>query len=179
MKTIYLLNTLLSLCFVSSMFSQSINVDSNIENDYYLALKPKEVASILTTFANGNDLNNKNALGNNSGAGILIQQIGNYNTSAITVSSKQTSISLTQNGDNNDYLLVKNAAKIKANIIQNGNSNSINDYTRATNYETNSQMMQNGSNLTIKSIGTNSISKDMKVNQIGNGTSIIIINKSN
>ena len=179
MKTIYLLNTVLFLWLVPSVFSQKLKIDSNAENEYFSVLKPKEVASILTTFVDGNALNKKNAIEKNRTTGVLIQQIGNYNTSAITVSSRETSISLTQNGDNNDYMLVKNAAKIKANIIQNGNSNSINDYTKATNYETNSQMMQNGNNLNIKSIGTNSISKDMKVNQAGNGASIIIINKSN
>lgn len=168
MKRIYIYSILISLCCTSSIFSQSY--DTNFFFERYNSI----------IFQTNNDaLNNKTNSFNNRTPGILIQQIGEYNASSITVTSKETSISLTQNGDNNDYLLVKNAAKIKANVIQNGNSNSINDYTRATNYDTNSQMIQNGNNLNIKSIGTNSISKDMKVNQVGNGASIIIINKTN
>ena len=93
--------------------------------------------------------------------------------------SKFTTISVNQTGENNDFVLVKNAEKIKTVIYQNGNSNSINDYSYHSNYEINSQMSQNGNNQNIKSIGSNSISKDMKVNQKGNGTSVIILNKLN
>ena len=53
------------------------------------------------------------------------------------------------------------------------------DYSYRTNYEVHNQMIQKGNNQNIKSIGTNSISKDMKVSQAGNGASVIILNKLN
>ena len=90
-----------------------------------------------------------------------------------------TSSKWTLNGNNNEYLLVKEATNITVGINQNGNSNKIDDYSYRTNYDVNTQMIQNGNNQNIKSIGTNAISKDMKVTQIGNGASVIILNKLN
>ena len=40
-------------------------------------------------------------------------------------------------------------------------------------------MIQNGNDQKIQSYGTNSISKDMKITQNGNGSAIIILNKLN
>jgi competence protein ComGC len=179
MKKIYFLFSVLFLCFIPSVFSQNATIDSEIGNENSSALKLREITSIFTTTADTDLLQNKNTIINNRLSGVLIQQIGNYNEATIDVRSKSTAISLFQNGDNNDYLMVKNATKIKATIEQNGNSNSIYDHSYGTNYETNLQMIQNGNNLNIKNIGANSISRDMKVNQTGNGASIIIINKSN
>ena len=37
-------------------------------------------------------------------------------------------------------------------------------------------MIQQGNNQSIQNYGTNSLSKDMKVSQTGNGASVIILN---
>ena len=39
------------------------------------------------------------------------------------------------------------------------------------------EMIQKGDNQNIQSIGTNSLSKNMKITQTGNGASVILINK--
>jgi len=53
----------------------------------------------------------------------------------------------------------------------------ITDFTLHTNYDVKTEMIQNGDNQNIQNIGTNSISKNMKITQTGNGASIILINK--
>ena len=178
MKKTYLINIVIFLCFTPYLFSQSINKQVYVEKYSSSFFDFKEMA-LNEISATNSSSKNKDLINSSYKSEILIQQIGNYNTSSIDVKSKFTTISVNQTGENNDFVLVKNAEKIKTVIYQNGNSNSINDYSYHSNYEINSQMSQNGNNQNIKSIGSNSISKDMKVNQIGNGTSVIILNKLN
>lgn len=174
----YLICIVIFLCFTPCIFSQSVNNQSDFKNYSSSIFDSKESALNLISTINSGSMNKDLSI-KNYNSGILIQQIGNYNEATIDVRSKSTAISISQNGDNNEYLLVKNAKKLKATIYQNGNGNSIDDYSYRSNYEINSQMSQNGNNQNIKSIGTNSISKDMKVNQMGNGASIIILNRLN
>ncbi len=178
MKRTYLINIVIFLCFTPTIFSQISNKPTDIKN-YSSSVFDSKAFTINTIAALNNSAKNKEAISTNYYSGIFIQQIGNHNQTVIDLKSKLTAISVTQNGDNNQYLLVNNAAKIKNTIYQNGNSNSIYDYSYRSNYEINSQMSQNGNNQNIKSIGSNSISKDMKVKQIGNGASVIIVNKLN
>ena len=178
MKRTYFIYIVIFLCFTPAIFSQISNKPTNSNNDSSSIFDSKAF-TINSIAALNNRTKNKEAFSANYNSGIFIQQIGNNNQTVIDVKSKLTAISVTQNGDNNQYSLVNNAAKINNTIFQNGNSNSIDDYAYRSNYEINSQMSQNGNNQNIKSIGSNSISKDMKVNQIGNGASVIILNKLN
>ena len=71
----------------------------------------------------------------------------------------------------------KIANQINQTIIQSGDNNTISDLTYYSNYKVDMDITQTGTNLNVQNIGTNSISKDMKISQTGNGTSIIIINQ--
>jgi mRNA deadenylase 3'-5' endonuclease subunit Ccr4 len=110
-------------------------------------------------------------------AGILIQQIGDLNKVIANLKSNEVKVAINQNGDRNLLLLDKDAKSITQNIVQQGDNNKISDFTLYTNYNVNMEMVQKGDNQNIQNIGTNSLSKNMKITQTGNGASIILINK--
>jgi hypothetical protein len=116
-------------------------------------------------------------LNNNQPSGVLIQQIGDFNNVTATLNTIETKLSVQQRGDDNDLLLDKTAKTVTQNVVQQGDNNKITDFTLYTNYNVNTEMIQNGDNQSIQNIGTNSISKNMKITQTGNGASVILINK--
>jgi hypothetical protein len=111
--------------------------------------------------------------------GVIIQQIGDYNTARAEVDASKINVSVFQKGDFNELSLVKDAKTISQNIVQQGKNNSISDYSFRTNLDIKTEMIQNGNDQKIQSYGSNSISKDMKITQTGNGASVIILNKLN
>lgn len=118
-----------------------------------------------------NELNSKIQLG------VQIQQIGDLNKVKANLQSNETKVSVDQKGNVNELLLDKKAKTITQNVVQKGNNNKISDFTLNTNYNVNMEMIQKGDNQNIQNIGTNSLSKNMKITQTGNGASIILINK--
>lgn len=111
--------------------------------------------------------------------GVLIQQIGSFNVATANVGASAVNVSVLQNGDFNELSLVKEARTISQQIAQQGKNNSISDYSYRTNYDVKTEMIQNGNDQKIQSYGTNSISKDIKITQNGNGASVIVLNKLN
>lgn len=111
--------------------------------------------------------------------GVIIQQIGNYNAVRADVEAEKVNVSVFQKGDFNDFSLVKDAKTINQDIVQEGKNNSISDYSFRTSLDIKTKMIQNGNDQKIQSYGSNSISKDMKITQNGNGASVIILNKLN
>lgn len=120
-----------------------------------------------------NQVNAQNQISN----GILIQQIGDYNNFNANLQAEKVAISVTQNGNDNLISLDKQADVISQRIIQQGENNTVTDFTYYTKYDVNMEMVQQGNNQSIQNYGTNSLSKDMKVTQTGNGASVIIINQ--
>jgi len=107
---------------------------------------------------------------------VLVQQIGNYNLFNANLKANDVDISVLQNGNDNAVSLTKQANTITQRIVQSGENNAIQDFTYYTRYDVNTQMIQQGNNQNIQSYGTNSLSKDMKVTQSGNGSTVIILN---
>lgn len=108
--------------------------------------------------------------------GIHIAQTGDYNTVQANLKSDNIAAFISQRGNENEVVLDKQAASIQARILQEGQNNSIKDYTSYTHYDVNLEFVQRDNNQSIQNYGTNSISKEMKVTQSGNGASVIIIN---
>lgn len=108
---------------------------------------------------------------------VKIQQIGDLNIINAHVISDNSNLFMNQNGSNNSIDLIKNTPELTQSITQTGNGNTISDLTYYTNYKVNMEMNQNGNNQNIQNIGTNSLSKEMKISQSGNGASVIIINQ--
>ena len=124
------------------------------------------------------NMNKKNSdTFNNQPSSVLIQQVGDFNKVIATLRSDETNVSVKQNGESNELFLDKDAKSITQTIVQQGDNNKITDFTLSTNYKVNTEMTQNGDNQNIQSIGTNSMSKNIKITQTGNGGSIILINK--
>ncbi|MEZ0005050.1 hypothetical protein ABH942_000393 [Flavobacterium sp. 28YEA47A] len=108
---------------------------------------------------------------------ILVQQIGDYNLFNANLKANEVNVSVLQNGNDNAISLSKQANTITQNIVQSGKNNGIQDFTYYTKYDVNTHMIQQGNNQNIQNYGTNSLSKDMKVTQSGNGSSVIILNQ--
>lgn len=175
MKT-FILIILLLILYCPAFYGQNNKDDNNsLFNNYSSSLfNSKEsamsVVSVLDKKA-VNDLNSKIQ------PGIQIQQIGDLNKVRANLQSNETKVSVDQKGNINELLLDKKAKTITQNVVQQGNNNKINDFTLNTNYNVNMEMIQKGDNQNIQNIGTNSLSKNMKITQTGNGASIILINK--
>ncbi|MEC5165917.1 hypothetical protein RCH18_001651 [Flavobacterium sp. PL11] len=180
MKNTYLILSVIFLSFTQIILSQNNEEYSALNKNSGKSLTERNLAINILLAANNSTNNNvKTDLSKNKTGAVIIQQIGNYNQTLLNVQSDLSSVNVNQNGDNNEYNLIKDAKTITASIYQNGINNTINDYSYRTNYNVNTEMLQNGNNQNIKSIGTNSISKDLKVSQSGNGASVIIINNLN
>ncbi len=108
---------------------------------------------------------------------VQIQQIGSYNDVRANLIANGIVARITQKGDNNQIDLHKQAKEINHTIWQEGNNNRINNFAPFSNYANNNLVIQKGNNQSLTSFGTNSLSRDMQIRQIGNGTAIIIINK--
>ena len=107
---------------------------------------------------------------------VIVQQVGDFNTFNASLQADNMTVSALQNGNENQISLIKSANSIEQKFVQQGQNNTIGDYTYYTNYSVNTQMIQQGNNQSIQNYGTNSLSKDMKVSQTGNGASVIILN---
>lgn len=164
------------LTILSTQFGFAQEEGENPGFDQYSSSVFDSKANSLNLISN---MSSQNATSNNlpSNAGVLIQQIGDYNTISASLKSTDISMKVDQIGNDNSAEVLKQANSIKQEIVQLGSNNSVSDFTYYTNYDVNMQMMQKGENQNITNIGTNSISKDMTVTQTGNGASVIILNQ--
>jgi len=172
MKT-FILNILFLLLISPVFYGQEKEDNSDFKPYSSSVFNSKETALSVVSSMDKIDLDRLN----NLPSGVLIQQIGDFNSVIANLKANDTKVSVKQNGNGNDLLLEKTANTITQNIVQQGENNKITDFTLYTKYDVNTEMIQNGDNQNIQSIGTNSISKNMKITQTGNGASIILINK--
>lgn len=149
--------------FTEMIFSQSI--DGNI-NDFVIAL---------------NESNNKNQqntiqyiISHNI---VKISQIGNFNQANLTIISNNAYVTAQQTGNNNYMNVYKKADEINQSYIQSGNNNYISDVSLYSRGVESMKVNQDGNNLTVFSTGSNSISKDMIINQSGNSGTIYVFNR--
>jgi len=169
---IFLLNVLL---FISPMFYAQDKEDNSDFKQYSSSIfNSKETALSVVSSMNKKSPETFN---NYQSSTVLIQQIGDFNKFNATLQANETYISAGQNGDGNELFINKKAESITQKVIQQGDNNKITDFTLNTSYNVNTEMFQNGDNQSIQNVGTNSISKNMKITQKGNGASIIVINK--
>ncbi|UWY26371.1 hypothetical protein N4T20_11675 [Flavobacterium sp. TR2] len=149
--------------FTEMIFSQSI--DRNI-NDFVIAL---------------NESNNKNQQNTNqyiiSHNIVKISQIGNFNQANLTIISNNAYVTAQQTGNNNYMNVYKKADEINQSYIQSGNNNYISDVSLYSRGVESMKVNQDGNNLTVFSSGSNSISKDMIINQSGNSGTIYVFNR--
>lgn len=166
---------ILLFALLFSALANSQEENKNTDFDQYSSSIFDSEANSLFLVSNLSESINPTQLDKNTT--ILIKQIGDYNLINASVNSEKTNLTITQNGINNLVDFDKNAAEINQKISQLGDNNTISDITYYTAYKVEMDITQKGTNQSVQNIGTNSISKDMKIAQTGNGTSIIIINQ--
>lgn len=173
MKT-FILSVLFLLLFSPVIQAQEKEDNSGFRHYSSSVFNSKEVAlSVVSSM----DKKARNDLNQKIQSGIQIQQIGDLNKVTANLRSGDTKLAVDQNGDRNQLFLDKTAKTITQNVVQRGDNNRISDFTLYTNYNVNMEMIQKGDHQSIQSIGTNSLSKNMKITQTGNGASVILINK--
>ncbi|WP_144892862.1 hypothetical protein [Flavobacterium tiangeerense] len=129
---------------------------------------------LSTTNLSGNTTAKQQAFDNT----VQMQQIGEYNTFNAVLRSNTTAVSVFQKGNNNTILLNSQALSIEKKVLQQGDNNTIYDFASYSRYDVKNEFVQKGNNLTINSFGSNSISRDLKIIQSGNGATVLLINNS-
>ncbi|RED26362.1 hypothetical protein BD847_0280 [Flavobacterium cutihirudinis] len=152
------------LLFTEIVFSQTI--DGNI-NDYVIALNE-------TNNHNQNKNTNQYIISHNI---VKITQIGYYNQANLAIISNNANVTAQQTGNNNYMNVYKKADEINQSYIQSGNNNYISDVSFYSRGVDAMKVNQEGNNLTVFSTGSNSISKDMIINQSGNSGTIYVFNR--
>ncbi|MDQ6469250.1 hypothetical protein RB619_01255 [Flavobacterium sp. LHD-80] len=155
---------ILFFLFTGIVFSQSI--DGNM-NDYVIAMNE-------SNNRNQNQNTNQYIISHNI---VKIAQIGNYNQANLTIISNNANVTAQQTGNNNYMNVYKKADEINQSYIQSGNNNYISDVSFYSRGAEQMKVNQEGNNLTIVSTGSNSISKDMIINQSGNSGTIYVFNR--
>lgn len=108
---------------------------------------------------------------------VQISQIGEYNSALLQLSAIQSNSVIYQVGDQNEINYYTASPFATQTIQQLGDSNVITHYTPYSSFEEHKNFYQKGNNLNLFSNGTNSISKEMTVNQFGNSGTVYIFNR--
>ncbi|VXB66224.1 conserved exported hypothetical protein [Flavobacterium sp. 9R] len=107
---------------------------------------------------------------------VYIQQVGNFNSANSNIIANRSEIRFNQQGNSNSIAVSKEAISVQQKITQNGDNNTVFDYGGYTNHSVFMDFIQKGNNQSIHTFGTNSLSKDMKITQSGNGSTVIVVN---
>lgn len=106
---------------------------------------------------------------------VFIEQVGSNNSAMASISSNDSQVVIFQDGTNNTTDLNLSADRIRNNIVQIGNSNQVFDYSTHGAQVHEATVLQNGNYNTTISVGANSISERMQINQTGNGSSVFVL----
>lgn len=174
MKSSFLNIIVICLSFAYVSFAQGTagNNQQN-ENSSFLLFSTENLHLVSNTIKNQEDLLVTKKLQRD----VMIQQIGSFNYVNANLKAKDINVALVQNGIDNEIFMDKNANSIVQKIVQEGQNNYIKDFSLYVNYDINMEIIQKGNNQNIQNYGTNSLSRNMKIIQSGNGASVIILNK--
>ncbi|EIA09037.1 hypothetical protein [Flavobacterium frigoris] len=174
MKYLFL-NTSLFLLFSVASFAQGNEGNDGLQQNSTSILNKVNMLDLVDDITKKEDaLLLQNKYQNN---GVIINQIGASNYVNTKLKAEDIKVVIVQNGAENQLTLDKAANEIAQKIVQEGRYNSITDFSLYANYNVNMEIIQKGDNQNVQNYGTNSLSKNMKVIQSGNGASVIILNK--
>lgn len=168
------LSIMMEFVFCPVFYGQEKEYNPEFKSYSSSAFNSKEMALTIVSALDKKAQNNLNL---KLQSGIQIQQIGDLNKVNTILKSSESKVYVEQKGNRNDVLLDKSGKSIVQSVIQKGDNNRVFDFTYRTNYDINMEIVQKGDNQNIQNIGTNSLSKNMKITQTGNGASVILINK--
>ena len=166
---------LFAVIFSQIVFSQKKNDEGS---DPSIIVPSREVVSLVSGFnesvANHGETKSQEM---STGNVILIEQGGKFNFAYANLNAKVMNVQVTQEGDYNFYELIKKSGNmVEAKAEQKGQNNFVLHNSLFGENDMYLETVQRGNNLTIQSIGSNSISSNMKITQTGIGASVIVIN---
>lgn len=174
MKSLFFNIIIVCFSFVYVSYAQGNEGNNDyIQNRSFLLFSTENLLLASNTIINQEDLLVTKRLQRD----VMIQQIGSFNYVNANLKTKDINVVLVQDGTENQIFIDKNANSIKQKIVQDGRNNYIKDFSLYANYDINMEIIQKGSNQNIQNYGTNSLSRNMKIVQSGNGASVIILNK--
>jgi hypothetical protein len=168
------LNTSFFLLFSVATFAQGNGEDNGLQQNSTSILNKANMLDLVDDITKKEDAL---LLQNKYQNGVIINQIGASNYINTKLKAEDIKVAIVQNGSENQLTLDKAANEIAQKIVQEGRYNSITDFSPYANYNVNMEIIQKGDNQNVQNYGTNSMSKNMKVIQSGNGASVIILNK--
>ncbi|WP_426092504.1 hypothetical protein [Flavobacterium sp. DSR3-2] len=174
MKSSFSNIVIMCVSFATVSFAQGTAVNNDYsQKSSFLLFSKENLQLVSNTIKNQEDLLGSKKLQRD----VMIQQVGSFNYVNANLKAKDINVALVQNGIDNEIFMDKNANSIVQKIVQEGQSNYVKDFSLYVNYDINMEIIQKGNNQNIQNYGTNSLSKNMKIIQSGNGASVIIINK--
>ena len=106
---------------------------------------------------------------------VLIQQVGQANSSYVNIASSSSSVTVSQNGNSNDVAIALRGNNISESVYQLGNGNSVIDVSTSNASGSGMQVIQKGNNLELERYGPSRTSGPIKVTQTGNGSGQAVI----
>jgi hypothetical protein len=161
------------LVVLSTFLGNAQEIESNSSETLTKKLN-KEI--ILDQKNSSDDSKSKNNYQTNSNI-VQISQMGYSNHADVNIRSSSAKIAVNQDGSNNYLEVYKSAKQLNQSFIQTGNNNFISDFSLYSGNSINMALNQDGNNLSIFNNGSNSISKDLKITQTGNLSTIYIYNR--
>jgi len=173
MKSLLLNTSLFFLLFSFVSFAQVKEENNGSSQNSTAVLNKAGILHLVDDVKSQEALHLKNKYPN----GVIINQIGVSNYMNAKLKAENINVSIVQNGSENQLLIDKHANEITQKIVQEGKYNSITDLSPYANCNVNMEIIQKGDHQNVQNYGTNSLSKNMKVIQSGNGASVIILNR--
>lgn len=109
------------------------------------------------------------------GNSVFIEQVGFRNLGLVVVASSDSKINLFQDGYKNKSVILLRADIIRENVQQIGNQNLFLDYSLHGAQSHTVNLKQDGNYNEVISVGRNSLSENLQLNQTGVGKSAFII----
>jgi len=109
-----------------------------------------------------------------SGNTLFINQVGLNNEAFVNIVSSQFYVDVSQFGQNNLADLSYTGNNIQAMVKQNGENNLVSDYVLFAEEGLNTEITQNGTNLSVFKFGSNSITKGLKINMTGSDKTVVL-----
>ncbi len=150
-----------------SLTAQTYKEEKQVVNSSSLDSKEKQLNYVNNLQTNAGFLQNRNS--------VFIDQVGQDNVAQVSVASNDSQVKLLQDGFNNQSFIFLKADVIRQDVRQIGNQNLFLDYSLhgARSHKVN--LVQDGNYNEVISVGKNSISERLQLNQTGVGKRAFII----
>ncbi len=163
-----LISNIVLLFITASMVAQTYKEEKQVVRSNSLDSKEEQLNYVNNNLINSGLLQQRR----NS---VFIEQVGQGNVGVIAISSDNSEVNLFQDGFENKSFIFLKADVIRQNVQQIGNQNLFLDYSLHGAKSHTVDLKQNGNYNEVISVGKNSISERLQLNQTGVGKRAFII----